>query len=80
MVWQKKIEKIIEDNKLLYEPWMETANNYNEIREQYKKRGFTNIPMGATPLLDFKAYARAPIANTSSVKVRRTMLRKRKNG
>ena len=52
---------------------METAKNFNQLRERLKVRGYSNVPMGATPLLDFKAYVRAPVADTSSIKVHRTM-------
>lgn len=62
---------------MLYEPWVETANDFNELRDRLKGRGFTEVPTGATPLLDFKAYSVAPIANTSSCQVQRTMLRKK---
>ena len=63
---------------MLYEPRMETAKDYNELRERLKNRGYTNLPMGATPSLDLKAYKQAPVADTSSCKVKRTMLRKKK--
>ena len=65
---------------MLYEPWAETAKDFNELRERLKVRGYSNIPMGVMPLLDFNSYVKAPIADTSSVKIHRTMLRKTKNG
>jgi hypothetical protein len=75
--WQRRIAQIINDNRMLYEPWIETAADFNELRERLKGRGFTDIQSGATPLLDFKAYKQAPVAETSSCKVSRTMLRKK---
>lgn len=78
MAWQRRISQIIHDNNMLYEPWVETADDFNELRTRLKDRGYSNIPMGAIPLLDFKAYKTAPVANTSSCKVTRTMIRKQK--
>jgi len=77
-VWERKIAQIIHDNRMLYEPRLETAKDFNELRSRLKHRGYSDIPMGANPMLDMKAYAKAPEANTSSVKVQKTMIRKKK--
>lgn len=76
--WERQITQIIHDNRMLYEPRMETAKDYNELRERLKNRGYTNVPMGAVPSLHLGAYKRAPAADTSSCKVKKTMLRKQK--
>lgn len=78
LTWERQITQIIHENRMLYEPKIETAATFNELRERLMARGYSNIPMGATQLLDFKAYSKAPIADTSSCTVRRTMLRKKK--
>lgn len=80
LAWQRQISQIIHDHRMLYEPMVETAKDFNDLRQTLKHRGYSNIPMGATPLLDFKAYIKAPVADASSVKVRRTMIRKNRNG
>ncbi len=78
-VWQREITHIIQENRMLYEPRMETAKDFNELRERLRNRGYTNIPMGAVPILQLQAYKKAPVADTSSCKVKSTMLRKRKD-
>jgi len=78
-VWQREIQQIIHDNRMLYEPIMESANNYNELRERLKVRGYTNLPMGASQMINVLKYGRPPSANVSSVKSRKIMLQKRKN-
>lgn len=75
-LWESKIQQLIYDNRMLYEPWIESANNYNELRERLSNRGFKNLPMGPNPMLDITTYVNAPKAETSSFKVRRTMIRK----
>lgn len=76
-IWERKIAKIIYDNRMLYEPRVESAKTFEELKSRLRNRGFTGLPMGAIPLLDLQAYAKAPVANTSSCQVRNTMLRKR---
>lgn len=76
MVWQKQIASIIYNNRMLYEPHIESATNYNELRERLKNRGFENLPMGPNNMLQIQE--NPPIANTSSCKTQRTMIRKKK--
>ena len=74
-VWMRQILKIIDDNKMLYEPWIESANSYIELKERLTIRGYKQLPMGATPMLELGA--NPPKANTSSCKVQKTMIRKK---
>lgn len=63
---------------MLYEPRLQTAENYDELKKSLRARGFTDVPAGVCPLLHFKAYAVAPIADTSGFKIHKTMMRKKK--
>lgn len=74
--WEQEIRKIIYDNRMRYEPKMQTATSYHDLREKLKSQGHTGVPNSATPLLNFSAYQAAPVANTTSCNVKRTMLRK----
>lgn len=64
---------------MLYEPWVETASSYNDLRDRLKTRGYTNLPMGENPMLRLGGYSKAPMANTSDCEVVRTMIRKKKD-
>src|SRR5689334_16474879 len=64
-IWDRKVNQILEDNRMLYEARVETAENFMQLRERLIGRGYSDIPMGMSPLLDMKAYAQAPIADTS---------------
>lgn len=77
-IWERKITQIINDNRMLYEPWIESATDYNELRDRLKGRGYSDLPMGVSSLLHMAAYAKAPKADTSSCLVKKTMLRKKK--
>ncbi len=78
--WQHQIQRIVHDNRMLFHPRVESATNYEELKKTLKGRGFKNLPLGVCPMLHLSAYIKAPVANTSSCKVQKTMLRKMKNG
>jgi hypothetical protein len=73
--WQAKISRIIEDNKMLYEPWIESAGSFNELRERLKTRGYTNVGSSPTPMIQVNETM--PKANTSSCQVVKTMTRRK---
>lgn len=77
-MWERQIARLIRDNRMLYVPRIESAKDFQELRNRLAHRGFTNLPMGATPLLHLQAYGKAPVADTSSCKVHQTMIRKKK--
>src|SRR5574343_2116453 len=59
-LWEHKINKIIYDNRLLYEPWIESATSFEELRSRLFEKGFKDITSNPSPLLDLDAYAKAP--------------------
>lgn len=63
---------------MLYEPWIESAKDFEDLKQRLKGRGFSDLPMGLTVLLDLPSYQNAPKADTSSCKVRKTMMQKQK--
>lgn len=75
--WERQIQQIIYDNKMLYEPWIETAKDYNELRKRLVGRGYSELPMGANPLLRMDAYGKSPKANTTSCQIQKSMIRKK---
>jgi hypothetical protein len=76
-IWEKKIAQIIHENRMLYEPWVQTATNYEELRNNLISRGYREVPVSSSLMLEMKAYVQAPHADTSSCTTRKTMLRKR---
>ena len=75
-IWQREIAKIINENKMLYEPRIESASSYNELRARLKARGFQNLPMGPNQMVHLGS-GKAPVANTSSYRVQRSMTRRK---
>jgi lysylphosphatidylglycerol synthetase-like protein (DUF2156 family) len=60
---------------MLYELWVESASSYQELKERLKERGYSNLPMGFSPMLNLGG--NPPKANTSSCEVRKTMIRRK---
>jgi hypothetical protein len=76
-IWERQISQIIHENRMLYEPWVETAKDFNELVSRLKERGYSDMSVGVNPLLEFKAYSVAPVADTSSCKVTKTMIKRK---
>lgn len=76
-LWERKIQQIIYENRALWEPWAESANNFEEIKKRLKDKGYTQLPIGHNPMLNLDARKDHPIANTNSFKAIRTMIRKK---
>ena len=76
VVWEEQIKKTAHDNRMLYELWVQSANSYQEVHDSLLRRGYSKVPMGASPMLRLEG--KAPVADTGSCKVKKTMLRKRK--
>lgn len=78
-VWETQIRRIIYDNRILYEPRLETARSYNDLKAKLVNRGFRDLPMGATPALNLSQSGSLPKANTSECGVCKKMLQRKKD-
>lgn len=66
----KSLEQIIYDSRMLWEPWIESAATYDQLKTKLKKRGYTNIPMSAQPELF------APTQTINKESNKKTMIQK----
>ena len=46
----KNLSDIIEEHKMLWEVWIESAADFQELKNKLKKRGIKNVPMSAAPV------------------------------
>jgi hypothetical protein len=49
--WEGKIADTIEQNKIYWEPWVQTAETFDEIKLNLKARGYSNIPVNGNPMI-----------------------------
>lgn len=74
--YQEIISKEIYDNRFLYEPWIESALSYAELREQITNRGYYNLPISNVPIYG-TGYSKAyPEISVKNIQQTITMIRK----
>lgn len=68
------LNKIVNDNKIQWEIWIESAKDYSVLRQSLNKRGYRNTPMSDLPeILSNMPTNTSVIANLPNQK---TMMRK----
>lgn len=70
------IQSIIYDNRFLYEPWIESAEDFTTLRNNLKLRGYTNVPLTNVNLYGAMSSLTAPEINTTTIPQAVTMIRK----
>lgn len=75
--WQVKIDELIHINRMHWEPWLESAVDFQTLRLTLRKRGYSNLPIHSTPLLDQTDLLAPPLANTKALKKPKIMIQKR---
>lgn len=65
----------IYDNRMLWEPWVESADTFEDLRAALKDRGYGNIPLSSQPQISIRATT--PTVNTNQLPKKNAMIRKR---
>lgn len=77
--WYTQINQIIYDNRMLWEPWIQSWDDtFEQLRVSLKKRGYTNIPISPQPEFTSSTVTNQKV-NISYLPQRKTMLRKTKS-
>lgn len=74
--YEDVLSKIIYENRMMYEPWIESASDYASLRSQLKARGYTNIPLTNLQEYGNTSPTTAPEIYTKNIPQIRTMVRK----
>lgn len=75
-MWERKIVEVMHEYRMNFDAWAESATDFEDLKVKLKERGYSDLPIGFTPLLNLPAYTKAPVACTKGCAVRKTMLRK----
>jgi hypothetical protein len=70
------ISKAIYENRFLYEPWIESALTFIDLRNQLESRGYYNIPVSNVPLYGTSSINSAPEISMKNLQQTKTMIRK----
>lgn len=73
--YQAELERTIRDDRMMWEPWIESADSYELLRAKLKKRGYANTPSNGQPEIMYKDTTHT--ASTSALPKARTMLRRK---
>jgi hypothetical protein len=75
-----KIEAEVYSNRMLWELWMESAEDYNVLQKQLTKRGFRNVPhhpsYSFSTQIDKITPSKNKVVSISPPPVRKSMLRR----
>lgn len=71
-----ELQTIIHDRRMDWEPWVESANSYEDLRQKLTVRGYTMLPLKSNPLHSESSHNNPHIADMRHIETRKTMLRK----
>ena len=77
--WESRVEGIIHENRMLWEPWVETAESYQALKKAMLSRGYTALPSHSMPVIrGINASDEVQPNNTDNFQPSKTMIRKGK--
>lgn len=73
--WYNQFNQTIYDNRMLWEPWIQSVDTFENFRAELKKRGYSNIPTSSQPEFTMSTI-QSMTANVSYLPNQKTMIRK----
>lgn len=73
-----EIDEIIHQYRMDWELWIESANNFDELRTSIERRGVSNMPSTASPIHNSYSYTDPYVISTDNIKQKNTMIRRGK--
>lgn len=71
------VAQIIHDNRMFYEPWIESASSYQELRVALTKRGYCDLNLSSRPVYEGTSLYSPPPVDTSKMPTRKVMVSKK---
>jgi hypothetical protein len=75
VAWNDQVKKIVYDNRMLWELWIESADSYELLKKSLTTRGYSNLPMSGQPEFSGANYS-TPTVNVSSLPTKTIMVRR----
>lgn len=75
VVWYNTISQIVYDNRMLWEPFIQSIDTFENFRNNMKSRGYTNIPLSSQPEFTMST-VQSQYVNLNSLPKITTMIRK----
>jgi hypothetical protein len=48
-----QLTKVIHEDRMMYEPWVESAASFEDLKRQMRKRGYTRLPASTRPTFNY---------------------------
>jgi hypothetical protein len=74
--WKTRIDQLIFEERMLWEPWIETADNFEDLKDSLKGRGYTELPVSGQALFSRADFLSFPEVNVNRLPKQKVMLRK----
>lgn len=71
-----ELNDIIYSNRMDWEPWVESADTYEELRQKLVSRGYSQLPLKASPIHSQSSHNNPHVADLRTVGAPKTMIRK----
>lgn len=71
-----ELDSLIYGNRMEWEPWLQSANSYQELKESLQKRGYSNLPVHSMPLAQSTNLYKPHKADTSKIPAKQIMVQK----
>lgn len=72
----QKLSEIIYEARLEWEPWIESADSFDGLKEKIKKRGYVNLPISFIPEVGSNNISLTPQVYTTSLNKTKIMIRR----
>lgn len=76
--WFVEIQRKVEEKKMEWEPFVESAADFDALRESLKKRGYTNLPVNGQPLFSRTSFLKPPEVNVNRLPDVKKMVQRNK--
>jgi len=73
----QKLTEIVYESRLEWEPWIESAESFDAIKEKVKKRGYSSLPISFIPEVGSNNIALTPEIYTSNINKTKIMIRRK---
>jgi hypothetical protein len=72
----EELRSIVEEHKAQWDLWIEPANNYQELYDNLRRRGYYKIPLKSKPIHSESSFNDPHVADTRQLAKKSTMVRK----
>ena len=71
-----ELQTIIHEHRMDWEPWIESVDNYEQLRQNLIRRGYSKLPLKSNPLHSESSYNDPHVADMRIIASNKVMVRK----